>query len=147
MRMRTQEMEPIAPPIQHPRPIQVSKRRIEPHRGITILVLGILSLTTLVFLGPIAWSMGSTDLRKMRSGRMDKSGYSATHLGRTLGKISSLILVAAILCLPLLVWGFIEQQKQQRENLRQLEQSLETVERSASAELQRILDDDKEWAR
>src|SRR4051794_5361388 len=50
------------------------RRDYMPHRGSTVLVLGILSLVigcTGPILGPIAWIMGNTDLAEIRAGRMD----------------------------------------------------------------------------
>ena len=66
-----------------------------PHRGGTILVLGILGL----FFGcPIfslmAWVMGSSDLRDMQSGRMDRSGEGLTQVGHVLGAILSVLWIA-----------------------------------------------------
>jgi hypothetical protein len=67
------------------------KRRIEPHRGVTILVLGILSLACPGLIGPIcgvfAWIMGTNDLNEIHAGRMDREGESLTKLGRLLGII------------------------------------------------------------
>ncbi len=41
---------------------------LQPHRGVVILVLGILGLVACVICGIIAWVMGNTDLREMREG-------------------------------------------------------------------------------
>ncbi|NBO90946.1 MAG: hypothetical protein EBV06_01295 [Planctomycetia bacterium] len=71
------------------------RRDGEPHRGSTVLLLGIMSLVTpfigcLTFgisspvglvLGIIAWTMSSFDLRKMRDGLMDPDGESNTRAG------------------------------------------------------------------
>jgi hypothetical protein len=68
------------------------KRRGQPHRGTLILVLGILSLVVLPFiLGPIAWTMGTTDLKKMREGVMDREGEQNTNIGRTCGMIGTIL--------------------------------------------------------
>jgi hypothetical protein len=65
---------------------------LEPHRGTTIQVLGILSLFFLpVVLGPLAWIWGRQDLRKMADGKMDPAGKSATETGRICGMIASII--------------------------------------------------------
>ena len=52
-----------------------------PHRGSTILVLGILSLVIgclgWVF-GVVAWTMANSDLRSMDAGRMDAAGRGLT---------------------------------------------------------------------
>lgn len=59
-----------------------------PHRGVLILVLGILGLVCCFILGIIAWVMGNTDLQEMRAGRMDPSGEGLTQAGRICGIIS-----------------------------------------------------------
>ncbi len=80
-----------------------------PHRGTTILVLGILGLVLgicgIIF-GPIAWSMGNTDMREIRAGRMDPDGEGLTNAGRICGMIAT-ILYAVILLLYCLLFGFM----------------------------------------
>ena len=45
------------------------RSNLAPHRGTTIMVLGILSLFVVgIILGPIAWVMGNNDLREIRAG-------------------------------------------------------------------------------
>ena len=65
---------------------------VYPHRGAVILTLGIMSLVlfpfTTLFCGPIAWSMGSSDLAEMRAGRMDPDGEGIVQAGRILGMIA-----------------------------------------------------------
>lgn len=62
------------------------------HRGVLILVLGILAwFFTCPVLGIAAWVMGSSDLREMRSGRMDPSGMGLTQAGHILGLINALL--------------------------------------------------------
>lgn len=43
------------------------------HRGVTILVFGILGLLVCQLLGIAAWVMGNEDLREMDAGWMDPS--------------------------------------------------------------------------
>jgi len=75
-------------------------RHVEPHRGQMILILGILSLFVAnLILGPIAWIMGSNDLKKMRAGQMDRSGESNTNTGRICGMIGTLLGAVGICCL------------------------------------------------
>lgn len=68
-----------------------------PHRGVLILIFGILGW---VFSCPIfsvaAWVMGSSDLREMRTGRMDSSGMGLTQAGHILGLIYSLLWIGII---------------------------------------------------
>jgi hypothetical protein len=68
------------------------RRDLAPHRGSTVLTLGILSLILChIILGPIAWAMGSTDLSEMRQGRMDPDGEGLTNAGRICGIIATII--------------------------------------------------------
>jgi hypothetical protein len=73
-----------------------------PHRGSTIMTLGILSIFVAhVILGPIAWAMGNSDLAEMRAGRMDPEGESSTSTGRTCGIIGTVLgIVGIVFCIP-----------------------------------------------
>ncbi len=94
-------------------PGQVMQR---PHRGTTVLVLGIPSLVFQCagwIFGVIAWSMGSADLREMDTGRMDPSGRGLTNAGRICGMISVIwhllilgVYVVAALALASFAWFF-----------------------------------------
>lgn len=82
-------------------------RHLRPHRGGMILTFGILSLTMgicgLIF-GPMAWAMGSSDLREIRAGRMDRSGQGITQAGMICGMITSIIFIIIFLAIvPLLI--------------------------------------------
>lgn len=66
------------------------RRDAEPDRGAIVLSLGIISLATVMvwcvaplgaILGLVAWIMGQTDLRKMKSGQMDDQGRGMTQAG------------------------------------------------------------------
>ena len=72
-----------------------------PSRGGTILVLGILSLVVCSILGPIAWSMGNEEMRRVAAGQAPPDGN--TSAGRICGMISSILLIAggAIIVLAL----------------------------------------------
>lgn len=67
------------------------------HRGVLILVLGILGLTICFPLGIAAWVMGNTDLAQMDSGRMDPEGRGMTQAGRICGMISVAFAVLGLL--------------------------------------------------
>lgn len=82
------------------RPIDIARRDYQPNRASAVLILGILSLVICgPILGPIAWVMGSTDLRQMREGRMDPSGEGLTRAGMVCG-----IVATAFSILMILVW-------------------------------------------
>lgn len=71
---------------------------MKPHRGTLILVLGIFSAIGFFCCltwpcGPIAWILGSNDLKAMRSGRMDPSGERLTRGGMIVGIIGTVLVV------------------------------------------------------
>ncbi|HJZ54361.1 MAG TPA: DUF4190 domain-containing protein [Gemmataceae bacterium] len=65
---------------------------LEPHRGTTILVLGLLSILVCGLIGPFAWSMGKADLRKMEAGRMDPTGRGETQAGYICGMVATILM-------------------------------------------------------
>jgi hypothetical protein len=83
-----------------PRPYRAWARRrhnLKPHRGNTILILGILSLVVAgPILGPIAWIMGNNDLTEIHQGIMDPEGESNTNTGRILGMIATILSIVAL---------------------------------------------------
>jgi hypothetical protein len=81
-----------------------------PHRGSTVLVLGILSLVlgpVGLVLGPIAWTMGTQDLNEIRAGRMDPEGEGTTNAGWICGMIGTIlsIVLVAVFFLPFFCCG------------------------------------------
>jgi uncharacterized Tic20 family protein len=76
---------------------RLRRRCKEPHRGQTILLLGIVAIAFVHLMGPFVWWMGSVDLKKMREGRMDRRGESETRLGYILGIITTVLLVIGML--------------------------------------------------
>ncbi len=78
---------------------------MRPHRGATILVLGILGFVICFILGIIAWSMGNTDLLLMRKGAMDPSGRSLTEAGRLCGMICAILNLIWFAFVVLYVFG------------------------------------------
>jgi len=76
-----------------------SRRYQVPDRGATVLILGILSLVlpcAAPILGPIAWIMGSHDLKEMDAGRMDSSGKDITRVGQVIGIVTSILSMIGI---------------------------------------------------
>jgi fatty acid desaturase len=63
----------------------------EPHRGVLILVLGILSIMVCGIVGIFAWMMGKRDLELMRTGQMDKEGEALTKVGYILGIVGTIL--------------------------------------------------------
>ena len=69
---------------------------MEPHRGVLILVLGILGFVCCFICGIIAWVMGNGDLQKMDRGIMDPSGRGLTQAGKICGIISTVLAILGI---------------------------------------------------
>ncbi len=72
---------------------------LKPHRGTTVLVLGILGLVCCIVCGIIAWVMGSKDLKEMDEGIMDPEGRGLTQAGKICGMVS-----VGLQVLGLLIW-------------------------------------------
>lgn len=77
-----------------------------PARGALVLTLGILSLVMCGFLGPVAWSMGSSDLAAIDRGELDPGGRGMLQAGRVCGIIASALLVVALVSVLMLVGLF-----------------------------------------
>ena len=73
------------------------KTHIRPHRGGTVLVLGILGLVVCCICGIIAWSMSKTDQREMSAGRMDPSGRGLTQAGELCGIVGIVLNTVGII--------------------------------------------------
>jgi len=69
-----------------------------PHRGVLILVFGILGFVLCFPFGIVAWGMGSTDLKAMDAGRMDPEGRALTRAGQVLG-----IIMCALIALMMII--------------------------------------------
>jgi hypothetical protein len=69
------------------------RRDYEPHRGSTILVLGILGIVVCGPLSIFAWVMGNTDMRKIREGTMDPEGEGTTQAGRICGIVGTVLMI------------------------------------------------------
>jgi len=83
------------PPIQ---PVQAYPvgQPMRPHRGVMILVFGILGLVCCFIFGIVAWVMGNGDMREMDAGRMDPSGRGLTQAGKICGIISVALAILGI---------------------------------------------------
>lgn len=78
---------------------------MKPHRGVLILVFGVLSLVLCPFLGIAAWVMGNTDLQEMAMGRMDLTGSDMTKAGRICGMVGTALLGLQVLIIIVAVIG------------------------------------------
>jgi len=68
----------------------------EPHRGVLILVLGILGLMVCGIIGIFAWTLGKRDLELMRRGVMDKEGEAMTRVGYILGIVATILMAIGV---------------------------------------------------
>ena len=64
------------------------EQQVEPHRGTTVVVLGIIGLLGIRVCGIIAWVMANKDNSKMLAGTMDPAGLQQTKGGKICGIIS-----------------------------------------------------------
>jgi Trk-type K+ transport system membrane component len=81
---------------------------MKPHRGVLILVLGIVGLIMCPPLAIAAWFMGDNDLKKMKNGNMDSSGRDLTKAGRILGIIGTIyFFVIAVFMILFLAGTFL----------------------------------------
>ncbi len=60
---------------------------LKPHRGVLVLVFGILSWVVCIVFGIVAWVMANEDLREMEAGRMDPEGEGMTKAGKIIAMI------------------------------------------------------------
>lgn len=77
---------------------------IASHRGALILVMGLLSWFFCFIFGIIGWSMGSTDLKKMKQGQMDPSGKGLTMAGYVLSIVHIAIVIVALAVFAIAAW-------------------------------------------
>lgn len=97
---------PPPPPHGAPPPAVAPPGPVQPHRGVLILVLGILGLVVCVICGIIAWIFGNNDLEQMRAGRMDPTGEGLTVAGRICGIISvALAAMGVVVVILMAIFG------------------------------------------
>ncbi len=58
-----------------------------------VFALGLLGLVMLPPLGPIAWYLGSGDLKRMQRGEISNGGYGLTQAGMVMGIVSTVMLL------------------------------------------------------
>jgi hypothetical protein len=76
---------------------------VTPHRGVLILVLGILSIVLCTLLGPIVWMLGKGDLAQIDAGQMDPEGRSLTQAGMVCGIVGTALLAFGLLMVVIYV--------------------------------------------
>ncbi|MGH9927881.1 MAG: DUF4190 domain-containing protein [Pyrinomonadaceae bacterium] len=76
---------------------------MRPHRGVIILVFGILGFVVCPFFGIAAWVMGNSDLEEINAGRMDPTGRDLTKAGRVCGMIGTALLILQVLVMVVVV--------------------------------------------
>ncbi|MCB9914328.1 MAG: hypothetical protein H6828_04140 [Planctomycetes bacterium] len=78
---------------------------MRPHRGITLIVVGLLGLVVCGVFGPVVWVMARRDLAEMNAGTLDPAGRGLTVAGAVLGVLGTLLFLAELLFVPsLLGW-------------------------------------------
>ncbi|MDF1811802.1 MAG: hypothetical protein P1V20_06295 [Verrucomicrobiales bacterium] len=76
---------------------------MQPHRGTTVLVLGILGLVACPICGIIAWVMGNKDLAAMAAGQMDREGEGNTKVGKICGIIATILWILGMIAWVLMM--------------------------------------------
>jgi hypothetical protein len=76
---------------------------LRPHRGVLILVFGILGLVLCFPFGIAAWIMGNGDLTEIRAGRLDPAGEGLTQAGRICGIVATILAVIYVVVFFLFV--------------------------------------------
>jgi hypothetical protein len=64
---------------------------MKPHRGVLILVLGILGIIPCFICGIIAWVLANNDLKEIDAGLMDPAGRGMTQAGKICGIIGIIL--------------------------------------------------------
>jgi len=91
-------------------PMATSFSYARPHRGGTILALGIIGMVVEMccilglVMSIIAWVMGASDLKEMAAGRMDRSGEGMTRAGMICGIIG--VILGILSFVVGIVWYF-----------------------------------------
>jgi len=74
-----------------------------PSRSSTILTLGILSLVICGIMGPIAWAMGTEELRRIDSGQTDPAQRGSVSAGRICGIIATAMMIFSVVIILFMV--------------------------------------------
>jgi hypothetical protein len=93
------QMGAMAPP----QPYGYGAQYAYPSRGTTVLVLGVLSIVICTILGPIAWSMGSEEMKRVDAGQAPPDGRSAAQAGYICGIIATVLLILTVVVIVFVV--------------------------------------------
>jgi hypothetical protein len=67
------------------------------HRGVMLLIFGILGIICCFIFAILAWVMGGADLKAMAEGKMDPAGEGLTKAGKILGIIGCAFAVLSLI--------------------------------------------------
>jgi len=81
-----------------------AQQPLAPHRGVLILVFGILSIVCCLIFGIVAWVMANKDLSEMAAGRMDPAGEGMTKAGKICG-IVGIVLQSLYIVIQLILFA------------------------------------------
>jgi hypothetical protein len=76
---------------------ELQNASLKAHRGVLILVFGIVGLVICFPFGIAAWIMGNHDLQAMKAGQMDPLGEGLTQGGRIVGIIATVLNVLILI--------------------------------------------------
>jgi hypothetical protein len=76
-------------------------------RAIAVLVLGILAITAWGPFGPFAWWLGSRELAAIDAGKRSPHNRSMARVGRILGILGTVLLIAAVALFTMALTGII----------------------------------------
>jgi len=82
----------------------------KPHRGVKVLIFGILSFSCFIF-GIVAWSMGKGDLAAIDAGSLDPKGRGLTRAGLIVGKIGTFVNVGYLVFMifyMIMIWTVVQ---------------------------------------
>ena len=75
----------------------MSSGNYTPHRGVLILILGIVGWVLCPLTAPMAWVMGKADIEQMDRDEMDPEGRGLTQAGMILGMVACALWVLGVL--------------------------------------------------
>jgi uncharacterized membrane protein len=84
---------------------RMGSEQIAHPRATSILVTGILGITIIPFLGPVAWALGRSALREIDAEPTRYTNRSVVQVGMILGVISTVVLIVGlVLIVTIVIW-------------------------------------------